>query len=113
MNPAKDGSRPDAEAACRFRCSASKRTPFFQTSKVMAAILRVRVNLLLGRAIEAELSRGTKPYDPLTLAGTTLLLVATGALACWIPARTAARVDQWWPYVTNSQALRLKSPQKS
>jgi putative ABC transport system permease protein len=51
------------------------------------------VSLLLGRAIQAELSRDVKPYDPLTLAGTTLLLVATGALACWIPARRAARVD--------------------
>jgi putative ABC transport system permease protein len=51
------------------------------------------VSLLLGRAIEAELSRGVKPYDPLTLAGTTLLLVTTGAFACWIPARRAARVD--------------------
>jgi putative ABC transport system permease protein len=51
------------------------------------------VSLLLGRAIEAELSPGVKPYDPATLAGTTLLLVATGALACWIPARRAARVD--------------------
>jgi putative ABC transport system permease protein len=51
------------------------------------------VSLLLGRAIAAELARGVKPYDPLTLAGTTLLLVATGALACWIPARRAARVD--------------------
>ena len=50
------------------------------------------VSLLLGRAIEAELSRGVKPYDPLTLVGTTLLLVVTGALACWIPARRAARV---------------------
>jgi putative ABC transport system permease protein len=51
------------------------------------------VSLLLGRAIEAELSRGVKPYDPVTLAGTTLVLVSTGALACWIPARRAARVD--------------------
>jgi putative ABC transport system permease protein len=50
-------------------------------------------SLLLGRAIEAELALGMKPYDPLTLAGTTLLLVGTGALACWIPARRAARVD--------------------
>jgi predicted permease len=53
----------------------------------------VLVSLLLGWAMEAELSRGVKPYDPLTLAGTAVLLVATGALACWIPARRAARVD--------------------
>jgi putative ABC transport system permease protein len=51
------------------------------------------VSLLLGRVIQAELSPGVKPYDPATLASTTLLLVATGALACWIPARRAARVD--------------------
>jgi putative ABC transport system permease protein len=51
------------------------------------------VSLLLGRAIAADLSSGVKPYDPLTLAGTTLLLVGTGALACWVPARRAARVD--------------------
>jgi hypothetical protein len=37
---------------------------------------------LLGRAIEVELERDVKPYDPLTLAGTTLLLVLTGRLAC-------------------------------
>ena len=57
------------------------------------AAIGLLVSLLLGRAIEAELWRGVKPYDPATLAGTTLLLVATGALACWIPARRAARVD--------------------
>jgi putative ABC transport system permease protein len=51
------------------------------------------ISLLLGRAIQAELWRGVKPYDPATLAGTSLLLVATGVLACWIPARRAARVD--------------------
>jgi len=39
----KKSSRPGAQAACCFRCSASKRTPFFQTSKVMAAILRANV----------------------------------------------------------------------
>jgi putative ABC transport system permease protein len=51
------------------------------------------VSLLLGRAVEAELWPGVKPYDPVTLASTVLLLLATGVLACWIPARRAARVD--------------------
>jgi putative ABC transport system permease protein len=51
------------------------------------------VSLLLGRVVEAELWPGVKPYDPVTLASTVLLLVATGVLACWIPARRAARVD--------------------
>ena len=51
------------------------------------------VSLLLGRAVEAELWPGVKPYDPVTLASTVVLLLANGALACWIPARRAARVD--------------------
>jgi putative ABC transport system permease protein len=51
------------------------------------------LSLLLGRAVEAELWPGVKPYDPVTLASTVVLLLATGVLACWIPARRAARVD--------------------
>jgi putative ABC transport system permease protein len=51
------------------------------------------LSLLLGRAIEAQLWPGVKPYDPATLAGTVLVLLATGALACWIPATRAAKVD--------------------
>jgi putative ABC transport system permease protein len=51
------------------------------------------VSQLLMRAIQAELWRGVKSYDPVTLVGMALLLLVTGALACWIPARRAARVD--------------------
>jgi len=49
----KKSSRPGAQAACCFRCSASKRTPFFQTSKVMAEILRANVR----RAIDGFIPR--------------------------------------------------------
>jgi hypothetical protein len=42
-NESWDGLSTDAQAACCFRYSASKPTPFFQTIKVMAAILRARV----------------------------------------------------------------------
>jgi hypothetical protein len=38
-----DGLSTDAQAACCFRYSASKPTPFFQTIKVIAAILRASV----------------------------------------------------------------------
>lgn len=51
------------------------------------------VSLLLGRAVEAELWPGVKPYDAPTLVSTVLLLLVTGVVACWIPARRAARVD--------------------
>ncbi|MGB7284780.1 MAG: ABC transporter permease [Candidatus Acidiferrum sp.] len=36
---------------------------------------------------------GVSPYDATTLMAVPLLLLVTGLLACWIPARRAARVD--------------------
>src|ERR1700688_3118010 len=56
-NESSDGLSTDAQAACCFKCSASKPTPFFQTIKVMAAILRARVR----RAIVGFIPRATKP----------------------------------------------------
>ena len=56
-NESRDGLSPDAQAACGFRYSASKPTPFFQTIKVMAAILRARVR----RAIVGFIPRATRP----------------------------------------------------
>lgn len=52
----------------------------------------IAMSLVLGRLIGAQLESVTA-YDPATLAATTLLLTMTAALACWIPARRAARVD--------------------
>jgi putative ABC transport system permease protein len=50
------------------------------------------VSLILGRVIKTQL-RGVAVYDPATLVATILLLTMTAAIACWIPARRAARVD--------------------
>ena len=55
-NESRDGLSTDAQAACCFRCSASKPPPFFQTIKVMAAILRASVR----RAIVGFIPRATK-----------------------------------------------------
>ncbi len=41
----------------------------------------------------AGLLHGVSPTDPLTFAAVTLLLTAVAALACFLPARRAARVD--------------------
>jgi putative ABC transport system permease protein len=49
-------------------------------------------SLLLGRVIATQLW-GVSAYDPYTLAAVTALLLATGLVACWIPARRASHVD--------------------
>ena len=36
---------------------------------------------------------GVKPFDPVALPSVVILLVATAAIACWIPARRATKVD--------------------
>lgn len=60
---------------------------------VTGVAIGLAVSLLLGRTVEAELWTGVKPYDPVTLVSTVLVLLGTGVLACWVPARRAARVD--------------------
>ena len=50
------------------------------------------VSLALGRVIATQLW-GVSAYDPWTLASVPALLVLTGLVACWLPARRAARVD--------------------
>ena len=44
------------------------------------------------RLIESMLF-GVEPNDPLTLAAAVILLTASAAIAAWLPARRAARVD--------------------
>jgi len=46
----------------------------------------------LSRLIAAQLF-GVKATDPLTYIGVTLLLAVVGIIACYLPARRAARVD--------------------
>jgi putative ABC transport system permease protein len=49
-------------------------------------------SLLLARVIATQLW-GVSAYDPVTLAGVTVLLLLTALVACWIPARRASQVD--------------------
>jgi putative ABC transport system permease protein len=50
------------------------------------------VSVGLGRIIATQLW-GVSAYDPWTLTCVPIVLLITGLLACWIPARRAARVD--------------------
>jgi ABC-type lipoprotein release transport system permease subunit len=48
---------------------------------------------LAGSRLIASLLYGITPRDPSVFIGTTLLLLVVSALACWIPARRAARLS--------------------
>jgi ABC-type antimicrobial peptide transport system permease subunit len=48
---------------------------------------------LAGSRLLTSLLYGISPRDPAVFAGTTLLLLAVAALACWLPARRAARLS--------------------
>jgi ABC-type antimicrobial peptide transport system permease subunit len=54
--------------------------------------LGLLVALTITRLFSSQLA-GVSPYDPTSFALTVVLLVATTALACYLPARRAARLD--------------------
>jgi putative ABC transport system permease protein len=63
---------------------------------VRLTVIGVAIGLLLAggfSAILAHILFGVQPFDPPVFGAITLLLVATGALACYGPGRRAARVD--------------------
>jgi putative ABC transport system permease protein len=50
------------------------------------------IALGLGRVLQSLLF-GLSPADPLTLLGSSVLVVGVAALACYLPARRATKVD--------------------
>jgi len=59
---------------------------------LIGLVIGIAGSLALTRAVESLLF-GVTASDPLTFAGVILLLLAAALLACYIPARRAARVD--------------------
>jgi predicted permease len=70
---------------------------------VLVRALRIVVaGLIVGLAGAAGLTRvlqtflfGVTPTDPIAFTSVTLLLLAVGLVAAWLPARRAARIDPW------------------
>jgi ABC-type antimicrobial peptide transport system permease subunit len=70
---------------------------------VLTRALRVVIaGLVVGVAGAAVVTRvlqrflfGVMPTDPLVFTIVTLLLLAVGLMAAWLPARRAARIDPW------------------
>ncbi len=60
------------------------------------ALTGIAIGLVAGLAAARLMMRflyGVKPTDPLTFAAVSLLLLAAGVLACYVPARKAMKVD--------------------
>jgi putative ABC transport system permease protein len=76
-----------------------------QGSDVLAMVIRmglwlIAVGVVLGLLVSVAVARiiatqlwGVSAYDPWTLICVPVVLLTTGFLACWFPARRAARVD--------------------
>lgn len=59
---------------------------------LIGAMLGLAGAVVVARALARQLYR-TGPFDPVAFAGMAALLLAVAALASWLPARRAARVD--------------------
>jgi putative ABC transport system permease protein len=83
-----------------IRMALGARAGDVQRGVVVRALLPVAAGLGVGIGLSfvatrvlASLLYGVRPIDPPTLAGVTLIMLITGLLASYLPARTAARVD--------------------
>jgi putative ABC transport system permease protein len=59
---------------------------------ILGVAIGLAASLGVARVIATQLW-GVSAYDPVTLTAVPLLLLITGLVACWVPARRAARVD--------------------
>ncbi len=69
--------------------------PILREALILAAI-GVAIGLPVALAlvgVARSFFYGIEPYDPITMIGTVVIMVTVAALAAWIPARRAAKVD--------------------
>jgi ABC-type antimicrobial peptide transport system permease subunit len=86
------------EFAVRLALGAQRRA--ISGRVLRSAAFRVVTGVILGVAIAAAASRwmssllfGIRPFDPVTYGVVILMVAAVVALASWLPARRAARID--------------------
>jgi predicted permease len=69
--------------------------PILRQAVLLAAIgvaVAMPVTLALSRAMRSVVY-GIKPHDPVTMIGAAVLMIAVAALAAWLPARRASKID--------------------
>ena len=83
-----------------IRIALGARTAHVLRLVLRQGIIQLSIGLTLGLALGALVSQGVaavlfdvQPRDPATFAAVVAVLTAAGLLACYIPARRAARVD--------------------
>ena len=68
------------------------RKPGFTAGAVLTLAIGIPGALALTRFL-SSLLYGVKPTDPFTFIAVSLILIAVALLACYVPARRAAKVD--------------------
>jgi predicted permease len=58
----------------------------------IGAVIGIPIALMVTQLLRSVLF-GIKPHDPTTVAGSIILLISVAAMAAWIPARRAAKID--------------------
>ena len=91
-------TRRKGEIAIRMALGAPRESVVWLMLRDVAALLTVGLALGLGASLAAgklvaSLLFGVRPRDPLQLAGAALILAAATAVAAYVPARRAARLD--------------------
>ena len=86
------------EVGVRVALGASRSNVLFLIMRqgMSLALIGLVVGLIVSFAVAQLLVKvlfGVSPADPLTFAGVTLLLALVAALACYVPARRAMKVD--------------------
>ncbi|HEX2101888.1 MAG TPA: FtsX-like permease family protein, partial [Candidatus Synoicihabitans sp.] len=86
------------EIGVRVALGASRRDILGLVSRdgLRLTTIGLAFGLVLAAGLSLGLNRvvyGVQPFDPIAFLAATTALIATAALACWLPARRATQVD--------------------